>query len=534
VGEVIDVETSKNLSKKKKISQVIRPFVFFPAFILLVLTIVLNFVNYDAFLNITTIAKNFMVIDMGWVFSITGVLSVIVVVFLYFSPLGEIRLGGKNAKPLLKKSSWFAITLCTTIAAGIMFWGTAEPIYHLAYPPESLGIAPMSHEAAKFAMETMYLHWTFVPYAIYAVPTVMFAFAYYNMKRSFSVGSQIAPLLSSTRQNKINGIIDAVVLFTVAAGIGASFGTAVMNMGGGMNALFGIGNTKSLWVIITIIATIAFIISSGTGLMKGIRILSDINVYLYYVIIAAFLILGPTAYYFSLGTEAFGGFLDNVFSKALFTGAASGDTWASGWTMFYWSNWMAWAPVSAVFLARISYGYKIKEVVTMNFVIPSIFSAIWMTIISGTTINFQMTGRVDVLSIMNEQGSGAAAYAVLKEFPLSGVIIGIYLIAVILSFITATDSTTNAMASISTSGIDDGRKEAPLSIKIIWGVIVGAVSLIFTTALGIDGIKMLSYLGGFPALILGILCIVSLFVIMRKPHKYDATIEAKEGKPAQE
>lgn len=518
---------SKDTSTKKLSFKNLRPLVFFPAFILLLLTIVLNFTNADAFLKITTIAKNFMVIDLGWIFSITGIMSLIVVVFVYFSPLGDIRIGGEDAKPLLKKSSWFAITLCTTIAAGILFWGTAEPIWHLAYPPESLSIEPMSHEAAKYAMETMYLHWTFIPYAIYAVPTIMFAFAYYNMKRSFSVGSQISPLISTNQQKKVSIIIDAIVLFTVAAGIGASFGTAVMNMGGGINALFGINNSKSLWVMITLVGTAAFIISSGTGLMKGIRILSDINVYLYYIIIAALLLLGPSVYFFSLGTEAFGGFVDNLFSKALFTGVASGDAWPSDWTMFYWSNWMAWAPVSAVFLARITYGYKIKEVVMMNFVVPSIFSMVWMTILSGTTINFQMTGRVDILGIMNEQGSGAAAYAVLNELPLSGLIIGIYLIAVMISFITATDSTTNAMASISTSGISDGGKEAPLVIKVSWGIIVGAVSLIFITAFGLDGIKMLSYLGGFPALFLGILSIISLFVIMKKPQKYDVHAEKK-------
>lgn len=503
-------------------NQKLRPGVFFPAFILLILTILISFINDELFLSITTAAKNFMVIDMGWMFSITGGMSVIVVIFVYFSPLGNIRLGGDEAEPLLKKSSWFAITLCTTIAAGILFWGTAEPMWHLAYPPESLGIEPMSPDAALFAMETMFLHWTFVPYAIYAVPTIIFAFAYYNMKRSFSVGSQIAPLLKENRQKKINGVIDAVVLFTVAAGIGASFGTAVMNMGGGLNALFGLDNTKSLWVVITIVGTVAFIISSGTGLMKGIRILSDVNVYLYYVIIAALLILGPSVFYFSFGTEALGGFLDNVFSKALFTGAAAGDTWASGWTMFYWSNWMAWAPVAAVFLARIAYGYKIKEVVMMNFVIPGVFSTIWMTILSGTTINFQMTGKVDVLAIMNEQGSGAAAYAVLGALPLSGIIIGIYLIAVMISFITATDSTTNAMASICTTGISDGSTEAPLLIKITWGIIIGTLSLIFITTLGLDGIKMLSYLGGFPALFLGILSIVSLFMVMKNPKRYDA------------
>lgn len=506
---------------KKDVSLKLRPWVFFPAFILLILTIGFNFLDYEGFINITTKAKDFMVVDMGWLFSIVGVISLLLVIFAYFSPLGNIRLGGPEAKPLLKKSSWFAVTLCTTIAAGILFWGTAEPIWHLAYPPESLGITPMSPEAALFAMETMYLHWTFVPYALYAVPTIVFAFAYYNMKRSFSVGSEVAPLMNESRQNKINGVIDAVVLFTVATGISASFGTAIMNMGGGLNALFGVDNDKFLWVLIALVGTAAFVISSGTGLMKGIRVLSDFNMYLYYIIMFMLVVLGPTVYFANLGTEAFGGFLDNIFSKALFTGAAASDTWASGWTMFYWSNWLAWAPVSAVFLARIAYGYKIKEVVVMNFVVPSIFSVVWMTVLSGTTINFQMTGRVDVLAKMNEQGSAAAAYAVLGELPLSGILIAIYLIAVIVSFITATDSTTNAMASICTKGIDSGGQEAPLLIKIIWGLVVGSVALVFITTLGIDGIKMMSYLGGFPALFLGVFTLVALLFIITHPKKYD-------------
>ncbi|MDD3659487.1 MAG: BCCT family transporter [Lachnospiraceae bacterium] len=499
----------------------LRPGVFFPAFLLLLFTVVLNFLDYDAFVEVTTKAKDLMIVDMGWLFSISGVLCMLILIAVYFSPLGEVRLGGKEAKPLLKKSTWFAVTLCTTIAAGILFWGTAEPIWHLAYPPESLGIEPMSHEAAKFAMETMYLHWTLIPYAIYTVPTIVFAFAHYNMKRSFSVGSQVAPLLSEAKQKKVNVIIDAVVLFTVAAGISSSFGTAIMNLGGGINALTGIQNDKFLWVILAVIGTTAFIISSGTGLMKGIKVLSDINMYIYYVILFLLLLLGPTIYITGLGTEAMGGFIDNLFSKALFTGTAAGDTWASGWTCFYWSNWMAWAPVTAVFLARIAFGYKIKEVVTMNFIIPSIFSAVWMTILSGTSINFQMTGRVDILSIMNEQGSAAAAYAVLGELPLSGLIIAIYLVAVLISFITATDSTTNAMASISTTGISKGEQEAPLFIKIVWGVTVGLVAVVFITTLGIDGVKMMSYLGGFPALILGLFSIFSLVVIMKKPDKFN-------------
>ena len=503
------------------VSNRLRKRVFFPPFFLLILTIILNFIDQESFVALTTVAKDFMVGDLGWVFSLTGMICAGTIAFAYFSPLGHVRLGGPDAKPVLNKFSWFAITLCTTIAAGILFWGTAEPLWHLAYPPESLGIEAMSADAAKYAMETMYLHWTFFPYAFYSVPTIVFAFAYYNMNRSFSVGSQVSPLISSERQNKINAVVDAVVLFAVAAGISSSFGTAIMNMGGGMNALFGIDNSKTLWVIIAIVATIVFTISSSSGLLKGIRILSDFNIYLYLIIIAALVLFGPSMYAFALGTEAFGGFLDNLFSKALFTGAAAGDGWPASWTMFYWSNWMAWAPVAAVFLARIAYGYTIREVIMMNFVVPALFSAVWMTILAGITLNFQMTGAVDVLAVMKEQGSAAAAYQVLGNLPLSGLIIGIYLIAVMISFITATDSTTNAMAGLCTSGLREADEEAPLVLKITWGLMIGAISLIFITVLGLDGIKMLSYLGGFPALFLGVLSVVSLLVIMRKPEKFD-------------
>ena len=183
-------------------------------------------------------------------------------------------------------------------------------------------------------------------------------------------------------------------------------------------------------------------------------------------------------------------------------------------------------PCKVVFLARIAYGYTVKEVIMMNFVIPGFFSVLWMTVLGGSAINFQMTGQVDLVSILNEQGSGAAAYAVLNHLPFSGILIGLYLLAVMISFITATDSTTNAMASISSTGITEASQEAPVFIKITWGVIVGAVALIFISTLGIDGIKTLSYLGGFSALFLGIFSILSLIFIMRNPGKFDRVSKA--------
>lgn len=508
-----------NKIKKSKI----RYNIFLPSFILIICTIIFSMLDNTKFIEITTYAKDMMITKFGWLFSITGIICLLCIVLAYFSPLGNIKIGGKNASPFMKKSSCVFIILCTTIAAGILFWGTSEPIYHLSSPPESLGIKPFSPQAAKYAMETMYLHWTFMPYAFYTVPAIVFAFAYYNMKRPFSIGSQISPLLKNRKQDKFDMIVDIVILFAISFAIASSFATSIMNVGGGLNELLNIPNDKTLWIIIAIIGTIAFIISSGSGLFKGIKILSNINIYIYFIILLVLLILGPSTYMLSGGTEAFGGFLTNLFDKALFTGAFAGDPWPKDWTTFYWSNWMAWAPVTAIFLARLCYGYTLKEVIVINFVLPSLFSTAWMTILSGIAINFQMNGVIDLVSIINEKGYGSATYAILQQFPLSNVLIAIYIFAVFISFVTATDSTVNAMASISTSGISDGEDEAPLIIKILWGSIVGVVSIIFISSLGIDGIKMLSYLGGIPALFLGILSVLSLFVIIKKHKELDLT-----------
>ncbi len=499
----------------------LRPAVFLPAFVLIFLTIIYAMLNEEGFLQATTYVKDIMINSFGGFFSLTGVAALIMVVAAYFSKFGDFKIGGENAVPLIPRHSCIFIVLCTTIAAGILFWGTEEPIYHLAYPPSSLGIEPMSHEAAKYAMETMFLHWTFMPYAFYTVPTLVFAYAYYNMKKPYSIGSQIAPLFKEKHQKKMNDVIDVITLFAICFAIASSFGTSVLNIGGGLNTVFAIPNTVWLWTGIAIIGSITFILSAKSGLFKGIKYLSTINVYVYVFILLVFLLFGPTAYIFNGATEALGGFLTNLFDKALFTGTFAEDSWPQGWTTFYWSNWIAWAPVTAVFLARLAYGYTIKQIIVTTFLLPSIFSMVWMSILSGTAIYLQMSGTVDILAILNDKGPGFATYAVIDYFAFATIISAVYVFAVFISFVTATDSTLNAMAGISSQGLVDGAQEAPVMLKIAWGGVITAISIIFISFLGLDGIKMLSYLGGIPSLILGILCVVALGYIIANYQKLD-------------
>jgi glycine betaine transporter len=498
----------------------IRHSVFWPPFLLLIAAALFSFFNKEGFIKLASDGNNWLLANVGWLFSIGGMIMLVTVIGVYFSPLGKVKIGGNNAKPMLKLSNWIAITLCTTIAAGVTFWGIVEPVYHLTAPPESLGLKPNSPEAAIFSMSTMYLHWTITPYAIYCVPALMFAFAYYNMRKPFSLSSTLAPLFGDKISGGWGKTVDALCLYTLALGMAAAMGTSILNLAGGVNYLTGIASSPTLWAVIAAVVMITFIISASSGLMKGIRILSDINMKVYIIIVLFIFIAGPTAYMVNLGTESFGNFLTNFFEKSLFTGAASGDQWPQWWTVFYWANWFAWAAITALFLGRISFGYSVRAFIIVNFALPSVFGALWMTIFGGTAIHKQMTEGT-LGDILANQGPESVLYAVLSDLPLASLLIPFYLFIVYISFVTAADSNISAMAGISSSGITPESPEPGLLIKFVWGITIGAISWIMISFAKIDGIKMLSNLGGVPALILGLLIVVALIKVAKSPEKYD-------------
>ena len=163
----------------------LKPIVFFPPVIFLVLTICFSLYDNEAFKAIALNARQWILEQFGWLFSWSTTAFLIILIIVYFSPLARIRIGGKDAQPILTKWRWFAITLCTTIATGILFWGTAEPLYHLHSPPAGLGFLSAGPEALEFSMSTMFMHWSFTPYGIYTLTALVFALSYYNLKHTY-------------------------------------------------------------------------------------------------------------------------------------------------------------------------------------------------------------------------------------------------------------------------------------------------------------------------------------------------------------
>ena len=502
--------------------------VFWPPFLLLMGAIVLNFASPDkmvdgvkvpgAFSKNITAANDAILGNFGWLFSLCAVLAVTLCIVICFSSFSKVRIGGRDAKPLMSMWNWFSITICTTIAIGILFWSTAEPISHLVNPPARLNIKANSPEAAKFALSTMYLHWSFTPYALYGVASLMFAFAYYNMKKPFSLGSTLTPLFGDWATGKGGNIIDAVCLYALVAGMAAALGTGILMLAGGMEDLFNIPSNKWAWAVIAATIVGTFIVSSATGLMNGIRILSDINTKLLMCLALVPLFFGPTLFLLTQGSESLLDYLINFVPRNLYyqsdaagTSILVPDDWGKGWTVFYWAVWLAWAPITACFLGRISYGRTVREFMLVNFIFPSIFAIVWMTIFGGTAIHFQLNEIVDLYTIYDDQGPEAVSYAMFKQFPIATVLILFYMFSAFVCFVTSSDSNMSAMASISSTGISPENPEGNKWLKIIWGVSVGTVAWIMISFTGgVDGVKMLSNLGGFPAAFLELFIIAAL------------------------
>ncbi|MEG1902398.1 MAG: BCCT family transporter [Clostridium sp.] len=504
----------------------LRKMTFFPPFIVLSLIVVVSLISKDAFLAMINGVNNWIIANVGWMFSIIAVATVLVAVAAAFSKFGNVRIGGENAKPEISTFSWFTIALTTTMAAGVLFWGPAEPIAHFSAPPTDLtGIEPMTGAAAKFAMETMFLHWTFIPYAIYTVPAVVFGFMYYNAKRPFSIASEVAPALGKFADRKNTAkIIDALTLFCIGAGMAGSLGQGIMNMSGGISELTGIPSSKGMWLIVAIAIAVIFIATAVSGIQKGIKICADINVYGYVVFLLFLLFFGGTAFVFNLGTEAFGGFLSGFFDKALLTGASGESQWPQWWTTFYWASWMAWAPTSGAFMGRIAYGRTVKQTLGLYVGVCAMVSALWMILVGGNSLFAQISGAVDLVGVYNNIGVEAVPYQMLRSMPFSQVIIPLFLVLIFLSVVTACNSNMTAMAGISTQGITPDSPDAPAWLKITWGVIVMALAYIMIATVGVNGVKIIANFGGMFASIIMLGATVSCGILIFKHKKYDKTL----------
>jgi choline/carnitine/betaine transport len=515
--------------KKNKAGK-IRPIAFYTPFIFLlgmaIYSLTAGMENEKAFVASATNVFNATLLNFGWFYGVASLGILIFIIYLAFSKHGNIRFGGPDAKPEFTYWNWFAMSLCAGIAIGIVFWGVAEPIMQLTSPPESYGFDGFTDKAAIFSLSQIYLEWTFTPYAMYCLCGIASAYTYYNLKRPKTIASTLYPLLGKWSTGKGAQVIDAIIIFALVGGVVVALGEGILQLASGLDYQFGIPATRWVWGIISLIIVVMYTVSSYTGLAKGIRILSDINAKIFIGLMIFVFLVGPTAFILNIGFESVGSYVETLFTRHLFFGAVSGDAFPRWWTLFFFAIWFAWAPITGIFLSRMAYGRTIKEFVAVNMVAPALFGMVWFAIFGGTAMHMEMFQKLGLAEIVSNNGPEIATFAFLGNLPFSQIIIPIFFLTIILSFVTAADSMTSTVALISVEGGANDSQEAPAGVKIAWALIMGLIAWVVISFAKIDGIKMVATIVGVPAAILVVAQGFSLWRMV-KSHK-GAEIEVCE------
>ncbi|PTX60344.1 choline/carnitine/betaine transport [Melghirimyces profundicolus] len=506
----------------------IRWSVFAPIALLMAGTVLIGILNPNGFYNLQTGIVDYAFANFGWLFNWTALSLIFICLYLAFSKYGKIKFGGVNAKPTINKWEWFAISLTAGIGTGILFWGTAEPITHFSVPPEELGIKPGTEEAAVFSIAAVLQQWTLAPYAIYVICGIAVAYAHYNIQLPYSISSTLYPVLGKRSFGLAGTVVDGLCMFSIIGASAAVLGEGVLQIGSGIGHLTNLNTGPILWALLVVAITVTYILSSYTGLQKGIRILADYNTKLFFFLMVFVFIFGPTVFILNLGTQATGSFLSSIPERFLWMSPMDGSEWPKSWPIFEWSLWMAYAPMIGMFLARLAYGRTLREFVTMNLLLPAGFGAIWFWSFGGSAIYYDWKGGGKLWDLINSEGGlELSLFAFLEHFPLPSLISWLLLIAVYISFTTLADSLTTTVSSLTTTSNTILDPEPPAKVKVFWGAVMGLMALLTITAgtggeiTGIDAVKQMATVSGFPILFFMILLIFSTIKGLMKQKMFD-------------
>ena len=501
------------MDDKQNVKKEMRWPVFVPAFALTLLAAIIGLVNNKL---LTTASNKFFVWSLesfGWLYQIAAMFVTIVAFVLLFSKVGNIRLGGRDAVPKYSFWTWFAMALTGGVATGIVSWSVNEPLIYFGNiygELNTLGIQPGTVQAAQFAIARCFYNWTFVPYSMYAVCGVLVAYMYFNKKKQLNVTSTLEPLFGDKiRHGVVSDAVDTLSMMAVILGLCSGLTMCITLLTTGMKSSYGLSTTLPVFVGTGLLITFMFTFSAYLGLDKGLQKLAGLNAYFYYGLLILLFVAGPTLYILRNSTAGMAVWLNNFWLWGLDPIDIGGAPLTRSWTLFDFAVWVAYAPVTGIFLGQISYGRTIRQCLLVNLILPSVFGLIWFGVWGNSALAMQM-GGIDLIATIKNSNAVMALFEFIKNMPfgLGVILVPINLFVILISFVTAADATANNVASMCIKDIPIG-SEAPRHLKVLWGVTIGAIAIVMAAfggrEQGVEGVKALAAAGGFVVLFIFIL-----------------------------
>ncbi|WP_234494123.1 BCCT family transporter [Vibrio maritimus] len=485
---------------------------FFGAIALLLAVIIPLIVFPEQGAHLIAQAKLIMTDKFGFLYLALGLAALFFMVFIIFSDIGQIKLGDPDEAPEFKTSSWAAMLFCGGIGASILYWGCIEWAYYYQSPPFQL--EPGSEEAIRWAATYGIFHWGPIAWAIYLIPALPIAYFFYVRKQpALKVSSALIPVIGEKHTfGAVGKLIDVLFIFGLLGGAATTLGLAAPLISEGLSVLFGLPQNTYTQIGVLAVCTAIFAYSSFAGMEKGIKILSNINFWGAMLLLAIVLLLGPTIFILETGLDSIGRMMSNFFVMATwaepFGGYGSFDDthFPQDWTIFYWAWWLVFAPSMGLFVARISRGRTIKQMVAGSLFFGSSGCFLFFIILGNYGLSLQLSGQLDIVGILNEHGATKAIFSMLSELPFSWFIILLFTMLCIIFTATTFDSISYILASVVQK---DVTQEPMRWNRLFWAFTLSFMPAVLMFLGGLSTLQTAAIVGGLPLLGIAVMLMIS-------------------------
>jgi len=469
------------------------PRVFLPAAAIVVGFVALGSLQPEAVASGASALQSFITQRLGWLYVVTATGLLLWTLFVGLGPLGRIRLGKPGEEPHFATVSWFTMMLSAGMGIGIVFFGVAEPLEHtLIAPPGPLS----SGNPSVDALRTTFFHWGFHPWAIYTAFALPLAWLHFRHDLPLAPRSLLHPWIGERIHGPIGHVVDVLATVGTLFGVATSLGLGAEQIDAGLTKVASIEGGLGTQILIIAVITATATVSVVSGIDQGIRRLSELTLGLFVALLVFVLVVGPRTFQVELFVSALGSYVQHLPETSLFLELGPEAGWQSDWTLFYWSWWISWSPFVGVFVARISRGRTVRELVIAAMLVPSMLGFLWFSVVGGAAL--EVHRATPGFAERALQRTSLSLFELLGELPLAGVSSVAALVLVVLFFITSSDS-GSLVDDMVTSG---GDPDPPKAQRVFWAVSEGSVAATLLVAGGLQAIRNVSLTTGLPVAVI--------------------------------
>ena len=504
-----------SLSKFMEKQTSFNPIVISATLFFVVLLVAMILIAPEQTQTLLNAAKSGIFANFSWFYVLAFSVFLGFLVILSVSSLGNIKLGNDEEEPEFGFLSWLAMLFAAGMGVGLMFFGVAEPLTHYL---SDITTGTAEHKQQEALLHTLF-HWGIHAWAVYGTIALALAYFGFRYKLPLALRSCFYPLLKERINGKLGDLIDIMALLATLFGIITTLGFGASQLGAGLHQLGWISeNSFSLQMVVIVVVMSLAIFSAISGVGKGVKILSELNLTLAFCLLIFVLVAGPTLYLLSAFSDNIGTYLSNLVQLSFKTYVYEQEhtAWFSGWTILYWAWWCSWAPFVGLFIARISKGRTIREFIFGVLVVPSLFGVLWFTVFGNTAIWLNDGEAAGTLGQMISSPE-TLLFKFLDYLPLSGVTGLVSLVVISLFFITSADSGIYVLNNIASR---DKSLTAPRWQAVMWGVLMSVVSIVLMQSGGLANLQAMTLLVALPFAMLMLLMCFSLWKGLNADKKY--------------